>query len=151
MLGHGGVESSTGSTLEAHPKCQHRHKQYAKGLYVKGLKAAAQARTTPYPAPSLCHAAGRVVIELFDDIAPVAVSHFRNRCSEGASDTFKGTVIYKVLREQAIFGGKSNRWVGGRGCPVWCLVKGHPCLQCGMSAELPGGLALGAHLLLRLF
>ncbi|GAB4816059.1 hypothetical protein N2152v2_003105 [Parachlorella kessleri] len=57
--------------------------------------------------------AGRIVIELFDDIAPVAVSHFRNRCSEGASDTFKGTAIYKVLREQAIFGGKSNRYRGG--------------------------------------
>ncbi len=53
--------------------------------------------------------AGRVVIELFDDVAPVAVAHFRNRCSEGASDTFKGTPIHKVLREQAIFGGRSSK------------------------------------------
>lgn len=49
------------------------------------------------------------MIELFDDVAPVAVSHFRNRCSEGASDTFKGTTIHRVLHEQAIFGGKSTK------------------------------------------
>lgn len=31
--------------------------------------------------PPSCTCAGRLVIELFDDIAPVAVTHFRNRCS----------------------------------------------------------------------
>lgn len=37
------------------------------------------------------------------------------RCSEGASDTFKGTPIHRVLREQAIFGGKSNKCGSGKG------------------------------------
>ena len=100
-----------------------------------------QRNATP---PPLCCAPGRIVIELFDDIAPVAVSHFRNRCSEGASDTFKGTVIYKVLREQAMFGGKSTRWVG---VVVSVLPGQGTSLQRSVSAELWVGVAPWAYLL----
>lgn len=56
---------------------------------------------------------GRMVIELFDDIAPVAVQHFKNRCSEGASDTFKGTAIHRVVKDMAAFGGKSKSYREG--------------------------------------
>ncbi|PRW33518.1 hypothetical protein C2E21_7678 [Chlorella sorokiniana] len=56
---------------------------------------------------------GRFVIELFDDIAPVAAMAFRNRCSEGASDTFKGTAIQKVVRDMGAFGGQTARFREG--------------------------------------
>lgn len=56
---------------------------------------------------------GRLVIELFDDIAPVAAMAFRNRCSEGASDTFKGTAIHKIVRDMGAFGGQTARYREG--------------------------------------
>lgn len=131
--------------------------------------------------------AGRLVIELFDDIAPVAVMHFRNRCSgghgcaaalsagqlrqpglrlapaaaaprcwacpaqargplcltvavsfhrtacpgaEGASDTFKGTAIHKLVRDMGAFGGHSARSAGmlqrlhGCRCAYWVHAAG---------------------------
>lgn len=54
-----------------------------------------------------------MVIELFDDIAPVAVMHFRNRCSEGASDTFKGTGVHLLVKDMGAFGGRSQRYREG--------------------------------------
>ncbi|KAI3425174.1 hypothetical protein D9Q98_008944 [Chlorella vulgaris] len=56
---------------------------------------------------------GRMVIELYDDIAPVAVQHFKNRCSEGASDTFKGTAIHRLVKDMGAFGGKSSSYREG--------------------------------------
>lgn len=56
---------------------------------------------------------GRLIIELFDDIAPVAVLHFRNRCSEGASDSFKGTAIHKLVKDMGAFGGLSSKYREG--------------------------------------
>ncbi|KAL4419765.1 hypothetical protein ABPG75_006863 [Micractinium tetrahymenae] len=56
---------------------------------------------------------GRLVIELFDDIAPVAVMHFRARCSEGASDSFKGTAIHRLVKDMGAFGGHSSRYREG--------------------------------------
>lgn len=59
--------------------------------------------------PSSLPTAGRVVIELFDDVAPVTVAAFRNRCSEGASDTFRGTQVFKLIRDLGLWGGRSAK------------------------------------------
>ncbi|PSC70113.1 peptidyl-prolyl cis-trans isomerase H isoform A [Micractinium conductrix] len=56
---------------------------------------------------------GRLVVELFDDVAPVAVTHFRNRCSEGASDSFKGTAIHRLVKDMAAVGGRSRSYREG--------------------------------------
>ncbi len=51
------------------------------------------------------------MVELFDDVAPMAVSLFRSRCGESASDTFQGTAVHRVVPELGIFGGRSTKCV----------------------------------------
>lgn len=58
--------------------------------------------------------AGRLVIELYDDLAPVPVGAFQNRCQPDASETFKGTIIHKLVAEQAAWGGRSKAYVSGQ-------------------------------------
>lgn len=53
------------------------------------------------------------MIELFEDIAPLAAAHFRHRCSEGATDTYKGTAIHKVIHQLGGFGGRSPKYNAG--------------------------------------
>eukprot|EP00887_Chlorella_sp_A99_P000074 scaffold16.g74.t1 len=53
---------------------------------------------------------GRLVIELFDDVVPVAVAAFRNRCSEGASDSFRGTALHRLIADQAVWGGLTSKY-----------------------------------------
>ena len=128
-------------------------------------QAGASQLASPLPA-----AAGRLVIELFDDIAPVAVMQFRNRCSggrarappgarrasapgrgarclqgapqavrptrllpplphvEGASDTFKGTGVHRLVKDMALFAGRSARWAG--------VGLGRGAVGCGLGEAL---------------
>lgn len=62
----------------------------------------------------LSPSAGRLVIELYDDLAPVPVGAFQNRCQPDASETFKGTIIHKLVAEQAAWGGRSKAYVSGQ-------------------------------------
>ncbi|EFJ40679.1 hypothetical protein VOLCADRAFT_108027 [Volvox carteri f. nagariensis] len=48
---------------------------------------------------------GRLVVELFDDIVPVAANHFRNRCLPGSSAGLTGTAFHKLLPRYALHGG----------------------------------------------
>ncbi|GFR49701.1 hypothetical protein Agub_g11852 [Astrephomene gubernaculifera] len=52
---------------------------------------------------------GRLVVELFEDVVPVAASHFRNRCMPGSSGGIAGTSFHKLLPRYAIYGGMSSR------------------------------------------
>lgn len=58
-------------------------------------------------------ALGRIVIELFEDLAPVAASAFRTRCLEG-HHTLKGSCIHKLQPRFAAFGGKAPGAVDAR-------------------------------------
>ncbi|GIL54656.1 hypothetical protein Vafri_10384 [Volvox africanus] len=48
---------------------------------------------------------GRLVIELYDDIVPVAANHFRNRCLPGSAAGIAGTSFHKLLPRYALHGG----------------------------------------------
>lgn len=54
--------------------------------------------------------AGKVVIELFDDILPAPARHFQARCTTTARDTFSGTRVHKILSGATLFGGISQRY-----------------------------------------
>lgn len=49
--------------------------------------------------------AGRLVIELFDDLVPMAASHFRNRCLPGSAAGLAGTSAHKLIPHYALFAG----------------------------------------------
>ncbi|KAL3147461.1 hypothetical protein ABBQ38_014519 [Trebouxia sp. C0009 RCD-2024] len=51
---------------------------------------------------------GRLVVEVFEDLLPTTSRHFMNRCREGMEDTFKGTVVHKLVPDLAAFGGQSK-------------------------------------------
>ena len=51
---------------------------------------------------------GRLVVEIFEDQLPTTARHFMNRCREGMEDTFKGTVVHKLVPDLAAFGGQSK-------------------------------------------
>lgn len=52
------------------------------------------------------HATGRVVIELFDDVAPAAARHLLTRCTPGSAASVQGTLFHKLFAGFALFGGK---------------------------------------------
>lgn len=52
-------------------------------------------------------AAGRVVIELFDDIVPAPAGHLLGRCTKGTTEGLAGTKVHKVLPGLAILGGRT--------------------------------------------
>lgn len=52
--------------------------------------------------------AGRLVVEIFEDQLPTTCRHLMNRCREGMEDTFKNTVIHKIVPDLAAFGGQSR-------------------------------------------
>jgi hypothetical protein len=58
--------------------------------------------------------AGRLVIELYEDLHPIGASHLRNRCLPGATASLSGAAFHKLLRHYAAFVGK--RCGGGEGC-----------------------------------
>ena len=51
---------------------------------------------------------GRLVIELFADIAPVPVSYFQTICKEGVQGSLKGSICHKLLPHFAVFLGKTR-------------------------------------------
>jgi cyclophilin family peptidyl-prolyl cis-trans isomerase len=51
--------------------------------------------------------AGRLVVELFDDIIPVGANHFRTRCLQGAVGWLQGAAFHKLLPHYGVFGGRS--------------------------------------------
>ncbi len=56
------------------------------------------------------HRAGRLLVEVFEDAAPLAARFFLNRCREGSSEALQGTCVHRLQPEMAFFFGKS------RGC-----------------------------------
>eukprot|EP00955_Chlamydomonas_euryale_P044059 352800-Chlamydomonas_euryale.AAC.5 len=50
--------------------------------------------------------AGRLVIELFDDVIPTAAAHFRNRCMPGSHIGIAGLSVNKLVPFYAVFLGK---------------------------------------------
>ncbi len=52
--------------------------------------------------------AGRLVIEIFEDLIPTTARHLMNRCREGMEDTFKNTSVHKLIPDLAAFGGLSQ-------------------------------------------
>ena len=52
--------------------------------------------------------AGRLVIEIFEDLIPTTARHLMNRCREGMEDTFKNTAMHKLIPDLAAFGGLSR-------------------------------------------
>ena len=46
-----------------------------------------------------------MAIELFEDVAPIAVAIFQSRCVEGAGDTFSGTGVHQIVPQLAVRGG----------------------------------------------
>ncbi|GIM09054.1 hypothetical protein Vretimale_12937 [Volvox reticuliferus] len=58
---------------------------------------------------------GRLVIELYDDIVPVAANHFRNRCLPGSAAGIAGTSFHKLLPRYALHGGLPRGGGGSSG------------------------------------
>jgi cyclophilin family peptidyl-prolyl cis-trans isomerase len=54
--------------------------------------------------------AGRVVVEVFEDQAPLATRHLINRCREGTTDSLQDTYVHRMLPDLAIFFGTSRGW-----------------------------------------
>jgi hypothetical protein len=57
-------------------------------------------------------------MEIFEDKLPLAARHFIGRCGSGASDTFQGSSIHKLVPGLAAFGGRSSRYLVGHSFPV---------------------------------
>lgn len=59
------------------------------------------------PFPSLTHThAGRLVVELFEDVAPAAARHLLTRCTQGSGASVQGSLFHKLLAGYGLFGGK---------------------------------------------
>lgn len=52
--------------------------------------------------------AGRLVVEVFEDQAPLAARHLINRCREGTTDTLQLTYVHRLLPDMAMFFGTSH-------------------------------------------
>ena len=52
--------------------------------------------------------AGRLVIEVFEELLPIEARHFITRCQPGSSDTFQGTHLHRLVQDLAAFGGVSK-------------------------------------------
>ena len=52
---------------------------------------------------------GRVVVEVFIDMVPLAARTFVNRCRPGSTGSFQGTAVHKSLRGLAVYTGVSNK------------------------------------------
>lgn len=56
------------------------------------------------------HRTGRLLVEVFEDAAPLATRRFLNRCREGSSEALQGTCVHRLVPDQGLFFGTS------RGC-----------------------------------
>lgn len=73
--------------------------------------AAAHARAWKAAICSCCgHCTGRLLVEVFEDAAPLATRRFLNRCREGSSEALQGTCVHRLVPDQGLFFGTS------RGC-----------------------------------
>lgn len=91
--------------------------------------------------PLLLLRAGRLVIELFEDVAPAAARHLLTRCTPGAEANVQGTLFHKLLPGFGLFGGK--RWVTWALRDTSALHCLQPALQLGSCTQgllLVGGL-----------
>ncbi len=61
----------------------------------------------PEPHPKL--RTGRVVVEVFIDMVPLAARTFVNRCRPGSTGSFQGTSVHRALRGLAVYTGLSNK------------------------------------------
>ncbi len=52
--------------------------------------------------------AGRLVIEVFEELIPVAAQHFINCCRPGMRDSLQGSRIQRILPDLAFFGGSAD-------------------------------------------
>lgn len=50
----------------------------------------------------------RLVVELFEDMVPLAVAYFQGRCSEGSRDTIKATRAHKLQSAFGVFFGRGS-------------------------------------------
>ncbi|BDA45262.1 probable peptidyl-prolyl cis-trans isomerase E [Coccomyxa sp. Obi] len=55
---------------------------------------------------------GRLVVEVFEDQAPLAARHLINRCREGTTDTLQLTSVHRLLPDMAMFFGTSRGYKG---------------------------------------
>lgn len=85
--------------------------------------------------------AGRLVIELFEDVAPAAARHLLTRCTPGAGASVQGTLFHKLLPGFGLFGGKRWGTQGGMDAAVRKYTGGGAfdglcagSLQCGQRA-----------------
>lgn len=69
--------------------------------------------------------AGRLVVELFEDVAPAAARHLLTRCTPGAGASVQGTLFHKLLPGYGLFGGKSSAaaFPGGQQVPSNSKLK----------------------------
>jgi hypothetical protein len=51
-------------------------------------------------------AAGRLIIELYDDIIPLGANHLKNRCLSGSHVGLKGSTMDRLVPHYAAFFGK---------------------------------------------
>ncbi|WIA22889.1 hypothetical protein OEZ86_009830 [Tetradesmus obliquus] len=63
---------------------------------------------------------GRLVVEMFEDVAPAAARHLINRVQQGASASLHNCKFHKLLPYYALYGGKSASasFPGGQGVPL---------------------------------
>ncbi|EIE20043.1 cyclophilin-like protein [Coccomyxa subellipsoidea C-169] len=55
---------------------------------------------------------GRIIVEVFEDQAPLAARHLINRCREGTTDTLQHTYVHRLLPDMAMFFGTSRGYKG---------------------------------------
>lgn len=127
----GGARTTTRSTPSSSTAVvlDVRQQQLQRGASTHSSSTSSNPLLLPFPPVSLplhpLHLpAGRLVIELFEDVAPAAARHLLNRCTPGAGASLQGTLFHKLLAGFGLFGGK--RWVvSERGfweacdCGVW--------------------------------
>ncbi len=73
--------------------------------------------------------AGRLVVEVFEDQAPLAARHIINRCREGTTDTLQLTYVHRLLPDMAMFFGTSH------GCAALALSARQwtPCTKANQA------------------
>ena len=52
--------------------------------------------------------AGRLVLEVFEDQAPLAARQLLNRCREGTRETLHNTHVHRLITDQGIFFGRTH-------------------------------------------
>lgn len=53
--------------------------------------------------------AGRVIVEVFLDLVPLAARAYLNRCRAGASGSLQGTAVHKTMPGLGVYAGISRK------------------------------------------